>query len=71
MDCSKFIVADQHHGINLRRISDNVCGCEYGYFINRKNNEWVFTALEKDMNVNILMVIANTLRNLNELRTLC
>jgi hypothetical protein len=53
--------------IPCQRVSDNIYKCEYGYFINRKNKEWTFTPLEKDMNVDILMTIMDTLRNLNEL----
>jgi hypothetical protein len=52
---------------DLEKFSDKVYRFNYGYFI-LKNNEWLFLPLEKEFNINALMDISDTLRNLNESR---
>jgi hypothetical protein len=67
MECPNCISIDECKGIHISYITDKVYRSEYGYFMFREDkSEWVFTPLEKDLDVNILMDLADILRNFNE-----
>jgi hypothetical protein len=56
MDCS-----------NLEKLSDKIYKSVEGYFI-YKDNEWSFLPLDKQLTINILSNIIDTLKDLNELQ---
>ena len=53
------------NGPHLLSMSNSIYESIYGYFI-LKNNLWKFTPLEKEFDIDDLMTIMDTLRNLNE-----
>jgi hypothetical protein len=54
-----------HH--SLEKISDKIYKSIEGYFI-YKDNEWSFLPLDKQLTINILSNIIDTLKDLNELQ---
>jgi predicted DNA-binding protein (MmcQ/YjbR family) len=64
MDYSSSIYSLEYHNTNLEKLSEKIYKSNYGYFINK--DKWIFIPLEKEFDANDLMIIADTLRNLNE-----
>jgi hypothetical protein len=59
------------NGLRITYITDSVYRSEHGYFMFRDDSqEWVFTPLEKDFNVDVLLSIMDALRNFNESKTI-
>jgi hypothetical protein len=57
--------------MEFHNVTDGVYRCEYGYFMFRDDRkEWYFTPLEKDFDADILINIADVLRNFNESQTI-
>jgi len=65
MDCPNCITPWKCNGPHLLPMSDSIYESIYGYFI-LKNNRWKFSPVEKELDADDLMIIADTLRNLNE-----
>ena len=65
MDCPNCITPWKCNGPHLLPMSDGIYESIYGYFM-LKNNRWTFTPLEKEFDTDDLMMVADTLRNLNE-----
>lgn len=66
MKYSNCTIKLRYKDYNIEKISDKIYKSDYGYFLN-KEKEWAFIPVEKDFNVEILMIITDILRNLNEL----
>jgi hypothetical protein len=64
MDCPNCQTPWKCNGSHLLPMSDSIYESIYGYFI-LKYNKWIFTPLEKEFDTNDLMIIMDTLRNLN------
>jgi len=65
--CPNCVTPWKCNGPHIFVLTDNIHKCEYGYFILRENsNEWIFTPIEQDFDVYALMLVSDTLRNLNE-----
>ena len=54
---------------NLEKLSDKIFKSIDGYFVN-KGTVWVFIPLEKELMIESLTRITNTLRYLNELQSI-
>ena len=52
--------------LGLEWISDIFYKSKYGYFMRNENDTWVFLPIEIEFNIDLLMNIADILRNLNE-----
>jgi hypothetical protein len=65
MECPNCQTPWKCNGPHLLPMSDSIYESIYGYFI-LKNNRWIFTPLEKEFYTDDLMIIADTLRNLNQ-----
>lgn len=65
MKCANCIDLCKCAGTHLEKLSDKIYRSNYGYFVYRET-EWLFIPLEKEFNVDRLMNISDTLRNLNE-----
>lgn len=65
MDCPNCQTPWKCNGPHLLPMSNSIYESIYGYFI-LKHDKWMFTPLEKEFYTDDLMIIADTLRNLNE-----
>jgi hypothetical protein len=67
MDCPNCVTPWKCNGPHIFTITDNIRKCDYGYFILHENSsEWIFSPIEQDFDVYALMLVSDTLRNLNE-----
>jgi hypothetical protein len=51
---------------SLQWMSDIHYKCEYGYFMLKEHNRWIFLPFEYEFDADLLLSIINTLKNLNE-----
>ena len=66
MECPNCITPWKCNGPHLELVSNIHYKSEYGYFLNKSNNHWVFLPFEKELDSDILLGIMDTLKNLNE-----
>ena len=65
MECPNCITPWKCNRPHLELMSDIYYKCEYGYFMMKEDNRWIFLPFEYEFDADLLLGIMDTLRNLN------